>query len=615
MIKTLQVKLHNLSNYKTLILNKTMKNYSLAYKEMLQVAKENIDIITEKYCDDKGEYKARTISSFFSGMNIHTKYGLEKLYDGLKTDVSGNIASYLELKKEDDNNTNYPTIKASKLNIIKKIKKINDKILNDTDITDEECNNLEQNIKKYEKKLNKSKKYKPISFCRYEEKRDCCLLYNPITNKYFAKLYLLNDSDSKTMFKNRPKLKRTTYNENHQLYYIPSMNKFKEDIKKPQSFILVPLEFGRWHEKWFKKIRRYEVKTCPFKLIKRNNEFYLDIPIEDEIVKCTECNGYLNKRGICVKCGKKFESKEVGKIKKETFVKTYKPETKLGIDLGISNIATITVLDNKNNLLFTKRYDGEEYCKKIEHYVLKMSQAQRNAAALPQDKKYLEGFLHTVANDIIKIAREYKSQVYMEDLKMDKSKKKLEEHKKFKMFSKKAKKKVIERINRWSYGQMIDIMEYKCSINKIPKPKLINPKFTSEKCHVCGHNEVISSKGKDKNRESQDSFICKKCGLTMNADENASINIACYYDSKITLKLEEKDGLYTVKNKLFKFNIQEKTPEDTLKKWLECLKEYKQEYDNIPWDKKKKGSKLAKQYAVLKHLEKDNYKEYFIIEL
>jgi len=46
-IKTLQVKLHNLSNYKTLILNKTMKNYSLAYKEMLQVAKENIDIITE----------------------------------------------------------------------------------------------------------------------------------------------------------------------------------------------------------------------------------------------------------------------------------------------------------------------------------------------------------------------------------------------------------------------------------------------------------------------------------------------------------------------------------------------------------------------------------------
>ena len=129
-----------------------------------------------------------------------TKYGLEKLYDGLKR-VSGNIASYLELKKEDDNNTNYPTIKASKLNIIKKIKKINDKILNDIDITDEECNNLEQNIKKYEKKLNKSKKYKPISFCRYEEKRDCCLLYNPITNKYFAKLYLLNDNVVKQCLK------------------------------------------------------------------------------------------------------------------------------------------------------------------------------------------------------------------------------------------------------------------------------------------------------------------------------------------------------------------------------------------------------------------------------
>ena len=146
MIKTLQVKLHNLSNYKTLILNKTMKNYSLAYKEMLQVAKENIDIITEKYCNDKGEYKAQAISSFFNGMNIHAKYGLEKLNDVLKLDVGGNIASYLELKKEDDN-TNYPTIKTNKLNIIRKIKKANDKILNDIDITDEECNNLEQNIK------------------------------------------------------------------------------------------------------------------------------------------------------------------------------------------------------------------------------------------------------------------------------------------------------------------------------------------------------------------------------------------------------------------------------------------------------------------------------------
>ena len=110
-------------------------------------------------------------------MNIHAKYGLEKLNDVLKLDVGGNIASYLELKKEDDN-TNYPTIKTNKLNIIRKIKKVNDKILNDINITHEECHDLEQNIKKYEKKLNKSKKYKPISFGRYEEKEivACCII-------------------------------------------------------------------------------------------------------------------------------------------------------------------------------------------------------------------------------------------------------------------------------------------------------------------------------------------------------------------------------------------------------------------------------------------------------
>ena len=58
------------------------------------------------------------------------------------------------------------------------------------------------------------------------------------------------------------------------------------------------------------------------------------------------------------------------------------------------------------------------------------------------------------------------------------------------MFSKKQKESQKELID--FYGQMIDIWSI-CGINKIPKPKLINPKF-HEKCHA-EYNEVISSKG------------------------------------------------------------------------------------------------------------------------
>lgn len=46
----------------------------------------------------------------------------------------------------------------------------------------------------------------------------------------------------------------------------------------------------------------------------------------------------------------------------------------------------------------------------------------------------------------------------------------------------------------------------------------VNPRFTSQQCHACGH---ISSE----NRESQAVFACTQCGHTNNADTNAAENI------------------------------------------------------------------------------------------
>lgn len=47
---------------------------------------------------------------------------------------------------------------------------------------------------------------------------------------------------------------------------------------------------------------------------------------------------------------------------------------------------------------------------------------------------------------------------------------------------------------------------------------LVNPAYTSQACSHCGH---ISRK----NRTTQAKFCCQKCGLTLNADYNASLNI------------------------------------------------------------------------------------------
>ena len=49
--------------------------------------------------------------------------------------------------------------------------------------------------------------------------------------------------------------------------------------------------------------------------------------------------------------------------------------------------------------------------------------------------------------------------------------------------------------------------------------RFINPAYTSQTCSKCGHVH------RD-NRQTQSQFKCVECGFELNADHNASINIA-----------------------------------------------------------------------------------------
>lgn len=68
-----------------------------------------------------------------------------------------------------------------------------------------------------------------------------------------------------------------------------------------------------------------------------------------------------------------------------------------------------------------------------------------------------------------------------------------------------------------SLAQIADCLEYKASLAGIPYIK-VNPAYTSQRCHQCGHTAP-------ENRESQAVFRCTQCGHTDNADTNAARNI------------------------------------------------------------------------------------------
>ena len=91
-------------------------------------------------------------------------------------------------------------------------------------------------------------------------------------------------------------------------------------------------------------------------------------------------------------------------------------------------------------------------------------------------------------------------------------------------------KKFNNLCQRWSYPKVLDKMGRFCEENGIGFIK-VSPAYTSQICSVCGFRHSDNRKG--------EKFLCGKCGVKMDADYNASVNILCrgvYSPSAIGIK-------------------------------------------------------------------------------
>ena len=81
-----------------------------------------------------------------------------------------------------------------------------------------------------------------------------------------------------------------------------------------------------------------------------------------------------------------------------------------------------------------------------------------------------------------------------------------------------AKRSLNRSISKSYMGRFGQILAYKCQVTDERDLISINPAYTSQQCSHCGHVDKH-------NRESQAVFVCQSCGMHMNADVNAAINI------------------------------------------------------------------------------------------
>ena len=177
-------------------------------------------------------------------------------------------------------------------------------------------------------------------------------------------------------------------------------------------------------------------------------------------------------------------------------------DRRLGIDLGINNIAVCS--DNTFfNSKHWKNVKGKYQHLKAELQSKGTRSARRKLKAISgRERRFVRDLNHRVAKEIVN--KPYDVLVF-EDLTA------IRDVKKNKAFNRK--------LGNWSFAQLFRFVEYKAeALGK--KVLVINPYHTSQTCSKCGH----VSRSNRKKRQ----FKCVECGFSLDADLNASRNIATF---------------------------------------------------------------------------------------
>lgn len=195
----------------------------------------------------------------------------------------------------------------------------------------------------------------------------------------------------------------------------------------------------------------------------------------------------------------------------ETDAPKAKSDGILGIDVGVNNIAVCS-----NNTFFNSRHlrevKGRYRFLRAKLQSVGTRSAKRKLKRLARrENRFVTDTNHCISKKIVEMP--YGSFA-------------------FEKLNIKKRKELGKRFNRklggWSYRQLQDFVTYKAeALGK--QTIFVNPSYTSRTCSVCSASAKSFRQG--------NTFRCGKCGLQLNADLNASRNIA------LLARFQQKQGL------------------------------------------------------------------------
>ena len=181
-------------------------------------------------------------------------------------------------------------------------------------------------------------------------------------------------------------------------------------------------------------------------------------------------------------------------------------KTFIGIDLGIVRIAVVSTPDT------VRIFNGKEIRHKREHFADIRRRYQRHnrldqvKQSRRHERRWMKDINHKISKEIVEIADRYSNPVICVE-KLEGIRERVRSSKRFNRM-----------IASWTFRQLVDMIKYKAERLGI-EIVFVDPRSTSRRCSECGH---LSRS----NRPDQATFRCVKCGFQLNADLNASRNIA-----------------------------------------------------------------------------------------
>ena len=179
----------------------------------------------------------------------------------------------------------------------------------------------------------------------------------------------------------------------------------------------------------------------------------------------------------------------------------------IGVDMGITDIVS---LSDGTNISSNEVKNIRNRYNKVRASV--QSKGTRNCHKLlkrlkGRERRFVTIVNHRISKQIVEKAKKEHKGIAIEDLK----------NIRLGMNSKKRNKTFRRRSNSWSFYQLRSFLEYKSKVNGV-QIVAVNPAYTSQTCHNCGHIGIRNGKH----------FRCTHCGNVADADINAALNIATW---------------------------------------------------------------------------------------